>query len=277
MLIISQAWLVSRRSYAGSGWVGNSPIGSVAKNTSFGFGQTFVPEEDTNSLLLRKGESRLSIGFGTSLNNSGYSSSDFDPVLSFSYGLSDKWTLLDLLTLGYNLREGAREDHHLALYFGLPYGFGWSSSNVILGPGIGLMHSKKSGGWTLTQSLGFSGSLNLSKRHDHPDRWNFMALRHRWNIERQLGPRWSLGLGAESYWGKYTGVIGTYSSTPYNHIDWSVTRAQASKFLIANPYLEISRNLGDRGVLSWLILLNTEENGLFGAGTGSQLRFTTQW
>jgi len=278
---------------AGTGWVGNSPLFTATNDASFAFASTGLSSIDgttapkQNPLVLRKGHSRLSIGFGEGAPT--YTETDdiyqsIQGIFGFDYGLSDRWTLLNLSAFAYDLQLFKDSPHHFALYFGLIKGLGWgTSSGFSAGPGFGLLHARSWDKWAMTSSLNFAGNYH-SKKSDYLPidyNWDNAFLRLRFNFSRQLGEKWALGFGAESIVGEYTSVSLIYDRDEKGNITafngHNVERKKEKAFLLANPSLSLSRRLLDKGTLTWTLGFNERDSIAANPNVGSYVSLSTEW
>lgn len=241
----------------GSGWVGNSPMRlayfepQLARDSMGGSGS--VGEDiEYNSLLLRPGESRLSIGFGNFSDrkfSSDSGASGGSGVFSFDYGISSKWSLLNLGTFAYSLQGNNGTGHEWAVTFGLVGGMSFSDYRGLeLSPGIGLIHGKGFGKWHLRNSIFFQADhhskvssidalVNIEKK------WDRLKLGAQTELNRSLGEKWSLGLGVEA-------VQESRAYAIYMADTQSGRNAYMNNFIAPNVSAVVSRRLGEESVLS---------------------------
>ena len=263
-----------QKSNAGTGWVGNSPLLLAASSSGMSFlGTDFDRSEmdRPNLLLLSKGTSRLTLGFGSSLHQQAVG------ILGFDYGLSNIWTLLNLSALAYNLKSGGVGEHQFALYFGVINGVrsGNEYENFSIGPGIGLLHGFESGRWKFTNSLDVATHYMFSLRKNFSNDSHFLdsTARLRINVAYRLGDQYSIGLGAQSSFSAYTSASG-YVGDPM----WRLSRLYQTTWLIDKPSISLSRRILDKGVLTWSLGSQDSLGAATGAGLlGSYLAFTTDW
>lgn len=155
------------------GWVGNGPV-NVGYHPTNSFSD--LRGEQKNSLLRARNENALGVGASTRT-----------PIVNHTYGLSDDWTLVNLMSLGYNVYSDRGSGHEVAIFAGVP-SVGWSDERELRGRGsIGVVHAYRPDGarWQVVNSA------SVEQEIDQPRARAFARIRS--GVSTRITDDWSLG------------------------------------------------------------------------------------
>lgn len=193
--------------HSSGSWVGNSPV-QVASNVSAIYKPTYVSSNTEempkvwNSLLLPKGESRLSF-------SAEYTQwqEDYPPMVSYLIGwdhaFTENLTMFTLLNWGYSLKANNGLGHEWALIGGLG-GIQYTSlAGVYTNPEVGIAYSYSEPMWRFT----LNSKIKSFYLFDNSS-FDWYTLRTEFNYMRWIGEKFGFGVGTAYHLTRNTYQVG---------------------------------------------------------------------